>query len=98
LIKLYLSAPIYTSSNLPHVPKEALSRPLTVVYTTPPVADASLVRSSVGTLPAQKIFLSAKYWVAKSPIGSLENTQLAPDYTILSSFSYIMFHSASTIS
>lgn len=38
-----------------------------------------LFRSSSWTLPAQNRSLSAKYWVATSPIGNLDRTTLAPD-------------------
>lgn len=38
-----------------------------------------LLRSSSCTLPAQNRSLSAKYWVATSPIGNLDKTTLAPD-------------------
>ena len=40
----------------------------------PPTADYTLVKSSDGTLPAQKISLSAKNYVAKSPIGNFDKT------------------------
>lgn len=39
-----------------------------------------LFRSSSCTLPAQNRSLSAKYWVATSPMGSLDKTTLAPDW------------------
>lgn len=41
-------------------------------------------------------YLSAKYCVATSPIGSLDSTTLAPLWWILSSLSYRIDHSAST--
>jgi len=47
-----------------------------------PVDLATLVISSFWTLPAQKMSLSAKYWVARSPIGREERIILAPDLTI----------------
>ena len=37
------------------------------------------------TLPAQKMSLSAKYCVARSPMASRDSTTLAPDCTIFSS-------------
>lgn len=46
LNKLYLSAPSYTSSNSPQVPKTSDFKPLTVVYTIAPVAFATLYKSS----------------------------------------------------
>lgn len=84
---LYLSAPTWLSSNRPHFPKTSSVNPFTVDYTTPPVALANLRISSPGTLPAQKMPLSAKYWVARSPMGSLDNMIWAPHATSLSSFS-----------
>ena len=72
--RLYLSAPNWISLNSPQVPKTSGVSPLTVLWITAPVALATLVISSYGTLPAQKRPLSAKYWVARSPIGSLERT------------------------
>jgi hypothetical protein len=51
------------------------------------VALATLSRSSEATRPAQKSWRSAKYWVARSPMGSLERMILAPDSTHFSSFS-----------
>lgn len=57
----------------------------------------TLNKSSYTTLPAQNIFLSAKYYVAKSPIGNFDKTIYAPALTIISNFSYISYHSASTI-
>lgn len=79
---LNLSAPICFSSKAPQVPRTSSVRPLTVVWTIPPVALYNLCISSWGTLPAQKIPLSAKYWVAKSPMGSLDNTIRAPESLI----------------
>jgi len=61
LNKLYLSAPIYFSSNSPQNPNTSTVNPCTVVWIYPPVAFTNLFISSDGTLPAQKIFLSAKY-------------------------------------
>lgn len=60
-------------------------------------AVANLFKSSSFTLPAQNIPRSANYCVAKSPIGNLLNTMLHPKLAMLSNFSYIIFHSASTI-
>ena len=68
-----------------------------MVWIEPPTAFTTRLRSSAGTRPAQNTSLSAKYWVAKSPIGNLESTTFAPVLTIVSSFEYIMDHSASTI-
>ena len=76
--KLNLSFPSCFSSNLPQFPKTLSVIPLVVVWITAPVALQTLSRSSYGTRPAQKIFLSAKYWVAKSPMGSLERITFAP--------------------
>ena len=76
--KLNLSFPSCFSSNLPQKPKTLSVIPLVVVWITAPVALQTLSRSSYGTRPAQKIFLSAKYWVAKSPMGSLERITFAP--------------------
>lgn len=39
------------------------------------------------TRPAQKMPLSAKYWVAKSPIANLDKTMLAPEFAQLANFS-----------
>jgi hypothetical protein len=39
---------------------------------TPPVALARRFKSSLPTLPAQNNPLSAKYYVAKSPIGNFD--------------------------
>mmetsp|Transcript_20316 Transcript_20316/g.19254 ORF Transcript_20316/g.19254 Transcript_20316/m.19254 type:complete len:209 (-) Transcript_20316:781-1407(-) len=85
--KLYLSEPSWTSSKTPQVPRISSVSPFTVVWMTPVVDFATLFKSSWGTLPAQKRPLSAKYWVAKSPMGSLERIIWAPDLTILSNLS-----------
>lgn len=85
--KFHLSEPICFSSNLSHVPRIALVRPLHVVCITALDALASLCKSSNLTLPAQNIPLSAKYCVAKSPIGNLDRTILQPRLAILSNFS-----------
>jgi len=79
---LYLSFPSYFSSNFPHLPKTLSVMPLVVVWIAAPVALQTLSKSSWVTRPAQKISLSAKYWVAKSPIGSLERIILAPEAII----------------
>jgi len=79
---LNLSAPICFSSKSPTYPRTSSVIPLHVVWIFPPTAFYVLIRSSLATLPAQKISLSAKYWVARSPIGSLDNTILAPVSTI----------------
>lgn len=68
--KLNLSAPIYFSSKTPQVPSISALISVVVDYTLPPVAFSTLFISSLSTLPEQKIFLSAKYYVAKSPIGN----------------------------
>lgn len=43
------------------------------------------------------IYLSEKYCVATSPIGSLDKTTLAPEAWIFANLSYKICHSASTI-
>lgn len=53
----------------------------------PPTAFVTLLRSSSLTLPAQNIFLSAKYCVAKSPIGNFDSIMFAPNFTQFSNFS-----------
>jgi len=85
--RLNLSAPICLSSNLPQVPKTSGVTLFTVVCKTAPVALVILLMSSCGTLPAQKIPRSANHWVARSPMGSLERTILAPTSWIFCSFS-----------
>jgi len=94
--KLYLSAPICFSSNNPQVPKFFSFISLHVCKRLAPVAFDTLSISSAGTLPAQNKLRSAKYWVAKSPIGNLLKTTFAPEFTIFSNFLLIIFHSAST--
>jgi len=76
------SAPICLSSKFPTNPRTSEVIPLHVVWIFPPTAFYVRIRSSFTTLPAQKISLSAKYWVARSPIGSLDKTILAPVSTI----------------
>ena len=85
--KLYLSAPICFSWNDPQVPNTSGATLFTVVCKTAPVDLATLLISSLGTLPAQKIPLSANHWVAKSPMGSLERTIWAPTSSIFFSLS-----------
>lgn len=85
--RLYLSAPICFSWKLPQVPKTSEVTLFTVVWSWAPVALATLFISSSGTLPAQKIPLSANHWVAKSPIGSFDKTISAPVSLIFCSFS-----------
>lgn len=85
--RLNLSAPICLSSNLPQVPKTSGVTLLTVVCKVAPVALVILLISSCGTLPAQKIPLSANHCVARSPMGSLDRTILAPTSWIFCSFS-----------
>mmetsp|Transcript_22321 Transcript_22321/g.32501 ORF Transcript_22321/g.32501 Transcript_22321/m.32501 type:complete len:283 (-) Transcript_22321:441-1289(-) len=87
LKKLYLSSPRPFSSKRAHSPRTSPVSPFTEVCTAAPVALETLSRSSVATLPAQNIPLSAKYCVARSPIGKRERTTLAPHFTQLSSFS-----------
>lgn len=76
------SAPICFSSKSPTLPKQSEVIPLHVVWIFPPVAFYVLIRSSLVTLPAQKMSLSAKYYVARSPIGSLDKIIVAPVSTI----------------
>jgi hypothetical protein len=59
--RLYLVAPILFSSKTSQVPRFSALRSLRVVRTLAPVAFSTLLISSLATLPAQKIFLSAKY-------------------------------------
>lgn len=68
-----------------------------VLYTTVPDAFATRCKSSSATRPAQKMPLSAKYCVAKSPMASRLSTIWAPLSTHFASLSYMMFHSASTM-
>lgn len=92
----YLSPPIWLSSKCWQVPRTESPRSATVVRIEPPQAFMVRLRSSSGTRPAQNMSRSAKYWVATSPIGSLERTTLAPLKWSFSSLSYKMVHSAST--
>ena len=64
------SAPICFSSNKPHVPKHFSFMSLHVCKRRAPVALETLSKSSEATRPAQKTFLSAKYCVARSPMGN----------------------------
>ena len=81
-----LSFPNCFSSNNFQVPNYFSSKEFTFVCIIPPVALPTLLRSSSGTLPAENNPLSAKYWVAKSPIGNFDKTTWAPDLIILSKF------------
>ena len=76
--RLYLSAPICFSWNFPQVPSTSAATLLTVVWRTAPVDLATLLMSSLVTLPAQKMPRSANHWVARSPMGSFDRTILAP--------------------
>eukprot|EP00958_Prasinococcus_capsulatus_P001729 scaffold152_cov383-Prasinococcus_capsulatus_cf.AAC.12 len=67
------------TSNAPQVPRLEGSTLLTVVCTCAPVTLATRCRSSSATRPAQKISRSAKYCVARSPIGSLDRTTCRAD-------------------
>ena len=69
-----------------------------IIHTTiaPPQAFMVRLRSMSGTRPAQNMFLSAKNWVATSPMGNFDKTIVAPDEWMASSFSYSISHSAST--
>lgn len=94
---LNLSLPIYFSSNNPQWPKYSGLISETVDSMRPPVANMTLFISSWSTLPAANTLWSAKKAVAKSPIGNLDNTTLAPESMISYNFLYIIFHSASTM-
>lgn len=59
--KLYLLAPTLFSSNNSQLPKYSYFKSVKVVRTLAPVAFSTLLISSLVTLPAQKIFQSAKY-------------------------------------
>mmetsp|Transcript_26149 Transcript_26149/g.64967 ORF Transcript_26149/g.64967 Transcript_26149/m.64967 type:complete len:213 (+) Transcript_26149:880-1518(+) len=87
LKRLYRSDPIWISSNSPHVPRTSGVRLCTVVWTAAPVARCVRRTSCSSTRPAQNTSRSAKYCVARSPIGSRLNTTLAPLLTMHSSFS-----------
>lgn len=78
LNRLYRSAPICFSSNAAQAPRTSGVRPVTVVWMRAPVARATRSRSSLETRPAQKRPRSAKYCVARSPMGSLERMIWAP--------------------
>mmetsp|Transcript_35000 Transcript_35000/g.60257 ORF Transcript_35000/g.60257 Transcript_35000/m.60257 type:complete len:266 (-) Transcript_35000:164-961(-) len=84
---LYRSSPTCRSSNSPHSPRTSGVRSFTVDCMWPPVACATRLRSAASTRPAQKRPRSAKYCVARSPIGSFDRMIWAPDSTHLSSFS-----------
>ena len=83
--RLYRSAPICFSSKTSHVPRCSGLRSDTVDWIEPPTALTTRFRSSVATRPAQKMFRSAKYCVARSPIGKRDRTTVAPDSAISSS-------------
>mmetsp|Transcript_22774 Transcript_22774/g.31221 ORF Transcript_22774/g.31221 Transcript_22774/m.31221 type:complete len:304 (-) Transcript_22774:843-1754(-) len=87
LKKLNRSSPRPRSSNTSQWPSTAPFRPCTEVCTKAPVALATRSRSSVATLPALKMPLSAKYCVARSPIGRRDRMILAPLSTHMSSLS-----------
>jgi hypothetical protein len=78
--KLHLLPLIWVSLNTWLWPSTSGIRAFPLVWVEPPQAIIVLFRSSSGQWPAQNMFLSAKYWVATSAIGGLENTTLAPDY------------------
>jgi hypothetical protein len=59
--RLYLVPPILFSSNKSQVPKFSYFKSVIVVSILAPVAFSTLLISSFWTLPAQKMFLSAKY-------------------------------------
>mmetsp|Transcript_17196 Transcript_17196/g.30845 ORF Transcript_17196/g.30845 Transcript_17196/m.30845 type:complete len:254 (+) Transcript_17196:451-1212(+) len=84
---LNLSLPTWRSSKDPQLPSTLSFRSPREVWMTPPVALATRSRSFASTRPAQKISRSAKYWVARSPMGSFERTILAPEATMASSLS-----------
>mmetsp|Transcript_6320 Transcript_6320/g.27836 ORF Transcript_6320/g.27836 Transcript_6320/m.27836 type:complete len:273 (+) Transcript_6320:807-1625(+) len=96
--RLKRSLPTCLSSNTSHVPSCSGVTSFTVVCTLAPVALVTRSKSSSVTRPAQKTPRSAKYCVARSPMASRERMIFAPDATHFSSLSYMMFHSASTIS
>mmetsp|Transcript_2044 Transcript_2044/g.4083 ORF Transcript_2044/g.4083 Transcript_2044/m.4083 type:complete len:263 (+) Transcript_2044:363-1151(+) len=91
------SIPIWISSNFLQLPQYSGLRPLHVVWMIALTDLARRLRSSSLTRPAQNILRSANYWVARSPIGSLDSTICTPKLAMLSSFSYMIFHSASTM-
>mmetsp|Transcript_46881 Transcript_46881/g.95516 ORF Transcript_46881/g.95516 Transcript_46881/m.95516 type:complete len:301 (-) Transcript_46881:957-1859(-) len=85
--RLYRSAPTCFSSNSAHSPRTSGFRPCTVVCTRPRVARATRCRSWSLTRPAQNRSRSAKYWVAKSPMGFLDRMIWAPEATHLANLS-----------
>lgn len=95
--KLNLSAPIYFSSKFSQFPSTSAEISETAVIIFAPVAYYNLFKSSFSTLPALKIPLSAKNYVAKSPIDLFEKTTFAPLYYILFNLLYIIAYSASII-
>eukprot|EP00976_Prorocentrum_cordatum_P084017 1185476-Prorocentrum_minimum.AAC.4 len=74
-----------TSSNLAQVPSDCGRTLLTVVWIAAPVALATRCMSPSSQRPAQNMLRSAKYWVARSPIGRRERMMLAPEATHASS-------------
>jgi len=85
--RLKRSSPTCFSSNEPQVPMTSGVKPFTDVWMVAPVALQTRTMSPTSTLPAQNRPLSAKYCVARSPMGSLESTTLAPLAMHLSSLS-----------
>jgi len=85
--KLYLSPPTCFSSNLSQRPRTFGERSDSEVWIIAPVALETRSTSSLGPRPAQNILRSAKYWVAKSPMGNLDKTIWAPLLTIFSNLS-----------
>jgi len=83
--RLYRSAPIWRSSKTSHDPRCSSRMSLHVLWTAPPTALTTRLRSSVATRPAQKMWRSAKYWVARSPIGRRDRTTVAPELAMSSS-------------
>lgn len=95
--RLKRSEPIWRSSNRPQVPKWEGWMSEQVDWMEAPVAWQTRSRSSDVTRPAQKMSRSAKYWVAKSPMGSLDRTTLAPVLYKASILLKMICHSASTM-
>mmetsp|Transcript_37815 Transcript_37815/g.81604 ORF Transcript_37815/g.81604 Transcript_37815/m.81604 type:complete len:213 (+) Transcript_37815:528-1166(+) len=85
--RLNRSSPTCFSSNFTHVPSTPSKMPLVLVWMVAPVALATRFRSPSSTRPAQKRPRSAKYCVARSPMGSLLSTIFAPQSTQESSLS-----------
>jgi hypothetical protein len=85
--KLKRSPPTCFSSKSAQQPSTPADSPLHVACIAPPHAAATRLRSSSATRPAQKSSRSAKYCVARSPMGSRERTTCAPVATMASSLS-----------